>query len=545
MALSRLRQNISPNAFSPTGKANGFKLNCQTLEISTIKGIWSRADTLQRPEQVIIIKFMRKKILIGTAILLIGFLLGGVTYYTLGRITGQSKTMPYTFTPNVPHQILETGRAFSEIVRAVSPAVVNISTTKVMSREAQPFFEDPFFDFFSPFHDLGTPKKWKERSLGSGIIASQDGYIITNNHVVEKADEIKVTLIDRRTFKGRLVGADPKTDVAVIKIDATDLPTLIWGDSDKLQVGEFVLAIGSPYGLSNTVTMGIISAVGRANVGIADYEDFIQTDAAINPGNSGGPLVNVKGEIIGMNTAIFSRTGGYQGIGFSVPSNMVRLVMDQLLQKGKVTRGWIGVTIQELTPELAQEFGLKKTKGALVSDVAKDGPAAKAGIMRGDVILEFNGKEVRDVSGLRNMVAQSKTGSEITMRILRAGREFTARVIIVELPREVAEVVPSHLPDNSDLKALTGLSVMNLSKEIIRQLGFSKDEKGVVIVKVEPGSPADDAEMKKGDVIKEMNKKTINNVEDFNRIAASIRENDSVLLFINRSGKKFYVILKA
>ena len=552
---------------------------------------------------------MKKNLLVGTAILLIGFLLGGITYYTLGRITGQSRSIPYTFAPTVPRQIMETGRAFSEIVRAVSPAVVNISTTKVMNREAQPFFEDPFFDFFSPFHDLGAPKKWKERSLGSGIIATQDGYIITNNHVVEKADEIKVTLIDRRTFKGRLVGADPKTDVAVIKIDATDLdggrslgsgiiatqdgyiitnnhvvekadeikvtlidrrtfkgrlvgadpktdvavikidatdlPTLIWGDSDKLQVGEFVLAIGSPYGLSNTVTMGIISAVGRANVGIADYEDFIQTDAAINPGNSGGPLVNVKGEIIGMNTAIFSRTGGYQGIGFSVPSNMIRLVMDQLLQKGKVTRGWIGVTIQELTPELAQEFGLKKTKGALVSDVAKDGPAAKAGIMRGDVILEFNGKEVRDVSSLRNMVAQSKTGSEITMKILRAGREFTARVFIVELPREVAEVIPSQSPDNSDLRALTGLTVMNLSREIIRQLGFSKDEKGVVIVKVEPGSPADDAEMKKGDVIKEINKKSINNVEDYNRITANIRENDSVLLFINRSGKKFYVILKA
>jgi serine protease Do len=515
------------------------------LEISTIKGIWSRADTLQCPEWAIIINFMKKRLLIGTAILLIGFLLGGITYYTLGRITGQSRSMPYTFAPNVPRQIMETGRAFSEIVRAVSPAVVNISTTKVMSREAQPFFEDPFFDFFSPFHDFGTPKKWKERSLGSGIIAAQDGYIITNNHVVEKADEIKVTLIDRRTFKGRLVGADPKTDVAVIKIDATNLPTLIWGDSDKLQVGEFVLAIGSPYGLSNTVTMGIISAVGRANVGIADYEDFIQTDAAINPGNSGGPLVNIKGEIIGMNTAIFSRTGGYQGIGFAVPSNMVRLVMDQLLQKGKVTRGWIGVTIQELTPELAQEFGLKKTKGALVSDIAKDSPAAKSGIMRGDVILEFNGKEVKDVSSLRNMVAQSKTGSEITMKILRAGREFTVKVFIVELPREVAEIVPSQLPDNSDLRALTGLTVMNLSREIIRQLGFSKDEKGVVVVKVEPGSPADDAEMKKGDVIKEINKKTINNVEDFNRITTNIRKNDSVLLFINRSGKKFYVILKS
>ena len=488
---------------------------------------------------------MKKKIIVGTAILLLGFLLGGITYYTLGRITGQSKSLPNAFAPNVPRQILETGRAFSEIVRAVSPAIVNISTTKVVRREAQPFFEDPFFDFFSPFHEFGSPKKFKERSLGSGVIVSADGYIVTNNHVVEKADEIKVTLIDKKTFKGRIVGADPKTDIAIIKIEATGLPTLTWGDSDKLQVGEFVLAIGSPYGLSNTVTMGIISAVGRANVGIADYEDFIQTDAAINPGNSGGPLVNINGELIGINTAIFSRTGGYQGIGFAVPGNMVRLVMDQLLQKGKVTRGWIGVTIQELTPELAQEFGLKKTKGALVSDVGKDSPAAKAGIMRGDVILEFNGREVKDVSSLRNMVAQSKAGSEITLKILRAGKEFTVKALITELPKDVAEVVPEQLPDNPELKALTGLTVMDLSKEIIRQLGFNKDEKGVVVVKVEAGSSADDAEIKKGDVIKEINKKAVNSSEDFNRIATNVKTNDSVLLFINRNGKKFYVILRA
>ncbi|MFA4919324.1 MAG: DegQ family serine endoprotease [Thermodesulfovibrionales bacterium] len=488
---------------------------------------------------------MKKKIIVGAAILLLGFLLGGITYYTLGRITGQSNSLPNAFAPNVPRQIMETGRAFSEIVRAVSPAIVNISTTKVVRREAQPFFEDPFFDFFSPFHEFGSPKKFKERSLGSGVIVSADGYIVTNNHVVEKADEIKVTLIDKKTFKGRIVGADPKTDIAIIKIEATGLPTLTWGDSDKLQVGEFVLAIGSPYGLSNTVTMGIISAVGRANVGIADYEDFIQTDAAINPGNSGGPLVNINGELIGINTAIFSRTGGYQGIGFAVPSNMVRLVIDQLLQKGKVTRGWIGVTIQELTPELAQEFGLKKTKGALVSDVGKDSPAAKAGIMRGDVILEFNGREVKDVSSLRNMVAQSKAGSEITLKILRAGKEFTVKALITELPRDVAEVTPEQLPDNLELKALTGLTVMDLSKEIIRQLGFNKDEKGVVVVKVEAGSPADDAEIKKGDVIKEINKKAVNSSEDFNRIAANIKTNDSVLLFINRNGKKFYVILRA
>ena len=488
---------------------------------------------------------MKKKILSGILILLMGFLLGGLAFYTLGKLTGKGRYLSSPIAPTVPRQIMATGKAFSEIVNTVSPSVVNISTTKVVRRETGPFFEDPFFDFFSPFHEFGAPKKWKERSLGSGVIVSPDGYIITNNHVVEKADEIKVTLFDKRVFKGRIVGVDSKTDVAIIRIDAGNLPVLSWGDSDTLQVGEFVLAIGSPYGLSNTVTMGIISAVGRANVGIADYEDFIQTDAAINPGNSGGPLVNIKGELIGINTAIFSRTGGYQGIGFAVPSNMVRLVMDQLIQKGKVTRGWIGVSIQELTPELAQQFGLKKSKGALVSDVVKDSPAAKAGIVRGDIIIQFNGKEVKDVSSLRNLVAQSKAGSAISLKILRGGKELTVQVDIVELPREVAEVLPDQSPNEAEAKVLTGLAVMDLNKEIIRQLGFNKEEKGVVVVRVEPGSPADEAEMKKGDIIKEINKKEIDNLATYNQVLTNAKRNESMLLFINRGGKKFYVILKA
>ncbi len=487
---------------------------------------------------------VKRKIFVGIAVLLVGFLLGGITFHTIGKFTSQERSAPSHVTPTVPRQIIETSKAFSDIVRSVSPSVVNISTTKVVRKETGPFFDDPFFDFFAPFHDFGAPRKWKERSLGSGVIVSPDGYIVTNNHVVEKADEIKVTLFDKRVLKGRIVGADPKTDVAILRIEANNLPVLPWGDSDKLQVGEFVLAIGSPYGLNNTVTMGIISAVGRANVGIADYEDFIQTDAAINPGNSGGPLVNITGELIGINTAIFSRTGGYQGIGFAVPSNMVRSVMEQLIQKGKVTRGWIGVTIQELTPELAQQFGLKKTKGALVSDVMKDSPAAKAGIQRGDVIIEFNGKEVKDVSSLRNLVAQSKAGSDITLKLLRAGKELTVQVNIVEMPREVAEVSQEVLPGETQPRVLTGLAVMDLTREIVRQLGFTSEEKGVVVVRVEPGSPADEAEIRKGDIIKEVNKQQIDSVATYNRVLAGVKRDDSVLLFVNRAGKKFYVIMK-
>lgn len=488
---------------------------------------------------------MKKKFLIGVSILLVGFLLGGLAFYTLGKLSGRGTYLPSHSAPQVPQQLVETGRAFSDIVKTVSPSVVNISTVKVMKKDSGPFFDDPFFEFFSPFHEFGAPRKWKERSLGSGVIVSSDGYIITNNHVIEKADEIKVTLFDKRVFRGRVVGADPKTDVAILRIDANNLPILAWGDSDKLQVGEFVLAIGSPYGLNNTVTMGIISAVGRANVGIADYEDFIQTDAAINPGNSGGPLVNISGQMIGINTAIFSRTGGYQGIGFAVPSNMVRLVMDQLIQKGKVTRGWIGVTIQELTPELAQQFGLQKSYGALVSDVSKDSPAAKAGIARGDVIVGFNGKEVKDVNSLRNLVSQSRAGSTIVLKLLRNGKELTVQVTIDELPREVAEVVPNAQPANAEARAFTGLVVVDLTKEINRQLGFDKDEKGVVVVRVEPGSPADEAEIKKGDIIKEINKKEIGDRADFEKVLSDVRGKESLLLFINRGGKKFYVLLRS
>jgi serine protease Do len=495
---------------------------------------------------VIIINFMRKTVLIGIGILLLGFLLGGLAFYTLGKIAGhQGAYLPYPIPPGVPRQIIETSKAFSDIVSSVSPAVVNISTTKVLRRDTDSFLEDPFFDFFKPFHDFRIPKKWKEQSLGSGVIVSPDGYIITNNHVVEKSDEIKVTLLDKRTFKGRIVGADPKTDIAIVKIDATNLPTIPWGDSEKLQVGEFVLAIGNPYGLSHTVTMGIISAVGRANVGVADYEDFIQTDAAINPGNSGGPLVNIQGELIGINTAIFSRTGGYQGIGFAVPSNMVRPIMSQLIQKGKIIRGWLGVTIQELTPELSQKFGLEKSQGALVSDVAKRSPAERAGIMRGDIILEFNGKEVKDVGNLRNMVAQSKVGSDVTIKILRSGKEYTVRLVIAELPREVAEAMPKKIPEDLEAGAFTGLTVMSLTKEIAKQLGFTKDETGVVVVRVEPASPADEAGIKKGDIIKEVDRNQVDNLEDFNRIASNAKRNETVLLFITRGDKKFYVTLKA
>jgi serine protease Do len=323
---------------------------------------------------------------------------------------------------------------------------VNISTTRVIkAREEAPFdfFDDPFFRRF--FGDQfqhpnpNTPKEHKEQSLGSGVIVSEDGYIVTNNHVIEKAQEIKVLLLNKKDYTAKLIGADPKTDIAVIKIEAKGLPAVSWGDSNKLKVGEIVFAIGNPFGLNQTVTMGVISAVGRANVGIADYEDFIQTDAAINPGNSGGALINARGELIGINTAILSRTGGYQGIGFAVPSSMARQVIDSLVKYKKVVRGWLGVSIQEVTSDLAEEFGVKDLKGALVSGVIKGGPAEKAGIKQGDVILQFNGRVVEDTGHLRNMVSQTPIKTTIKVRLLRQKKEIETDVVIAELPKKMAE----------------------------------------------------------------------------------------------------------
>ncbi len=484
---------------------------------------------------------MKKKILLGLLILLIGFLLGGVTYYLLYERPLYQRNYQYT-PPSVSQKISETGRDFSEVVQAVSPAVINISTTRVMKREKDSIFQDPFFDFFDPFHR--SPRKWKEQSLGSGVVVSSDGYIVTNNHVIEHADEIRVTLYDGRTFKARVVGVDSKTDLALIRIKAKGLPTIPWGNSRDLKVGEFVLAIGNPFGLSHTVTMGIVSAVGRANVGIADYEDFIQTDAAINPGNSGGPLVNIKGELVGINTAIFSRSGGYQGIGFAVPSNMARAIIEQLRQKGRVVRGWIGVTIQDLTPELARNFGLPKVGGALVSDVFRGSPAEKAGVKRGDIIIEFNGRKIPGVSSLRNMVAQSKVGLEAPLKLVRRGKELKLRIKIAELPGEFAEI--SSLPESGTEKSnpLAGLTVTELTPSIARQLGISPAERGVVVVNVEEGSPPERAGIKKGDLIQEVDRKKIGSYREWKDILEGLKESDLVVVFLNRAGRRFYVAVK-
>lgn len=429
------------------------------------------------------------------------------------------------------------GQAMAAISDAVKPSVVNISTSRtVRSRDTSPFSEDPFFRHFfgDRFKDSETPRERKAMALGSGVIVDKKGIIITNYHVVKGAEEIKVTLSDNREFKGKVTGSDQKTDIAVVKIEADNLPAIKWGDSDNLKVGETILAIGNPYGLNQTVTSGIVSAVGRANVGIADYEDFIQTDASINPGNSGGAIVNVRGELVGIPTAIFSTTGGYQGIGFAIPSNMAKVVMDSLLKTGRVVRGWLGVMIQPLTPELAKRLGLKEEKGALVSDVVEGGPADKAGIKGGDLIIEFDGKKVDNPSHLRNMVANTAPGSEVPLKIVREGKTETLKIRVTEQkPEEAAPAVQN---------ILSGINVQELTASLKKDLGIPERIQGVIITNVEEESPAADV-LRKEDIIMEVNRVKIKSMKDYKSAVSKIKADEGALLLIYRAGSVFYITL--
>lgn len=430
------------------------------------------------------------------------------------------------------------GEATAEIVEAVRPAIVNISTTRIIKvrENINPFFDDPFFRRF--FGDkFRTPKERKAANLGSGVIIDSRGYILTANHVIQGAEEIRVNLSDKREFKGKIIGTDAMTDIGVVKIEAENLPTIKLGDSEKLRVGETVLAIGSPYGLSQTVTMGIVSAVGRANVGIADYEDFIQTDAAINPGNSGGALVNVKGELVGINTAIFSTSGGYQGIGFAVPINMARTVMDSLIKEGKVIRGWLGITIQSLTPELAEQFNIKDERGVLVGDVVEGSPAEKAGLEQGDVIIEYNGKKVEEPNQLRNMVANTLPGKEVEIKIIRDKHKYTKRIVITELPSDMQKLSKGEYNN-----LLNGVTVSDLTPDIYSNYNIPKKIKGVIITQIEADSPAD-AVLNEGDIIREINRNPVTNTKEYELIVSKIKPGDDIILLIFRGGTSSFVIL--
>jgi len=446
-----------------------------------------------------------------------------------------------------------TAKSFVEIAKSVKPAVVNIAASRSGKSGDGPQsspFDDPFFrrffgDEFFKREQPHRERERKERGQGSGVIVDSNGLIITNNHVVNKADDIRVILSDKREFKGKLIGTDTKTDVAIVKIEATGLSTIPFADSDQLEVGEFVLAVGSPFGLTQSVTMGIVSAVGRASMGIAEYEDFIQTDAAINPGNSGGALVNVRGELVGINTAIFSQSGGNMGIGFAVPSNLARSIMDQLVKSGKVVRGWLGVAIQELTPELASQFGLTETKGVLVSDVMDDSPAKKAGFERADVITEYDGKPMDSPTHLRNAVAQTPIGRKVPIKVIRDKKPKTIDVTIVEQPKSLGQ---AGAEDNGESTAPSGvlsdIDVRELNEELAARYGIKPSERGVVIVRVKPGSTAEEMQVREGDIVLEVNRKPVNSIKSYERAVSGLAKDQAVLLLLKRKGQTIYLTLR-
>ena len=428
----------------------------------------------------------------------------------------------------------------TKIAKEVMPSVVNINTTKIIKRR-NPFFSpfpspfgpsDPFEEFFKKFFGGMQPyQEFKERSLGSGFIISKDGYILTNNHVIANADEIYVTLPDRHRYKAKVVGTDPKTDIALIKINpkGENLKPVKLGDSDKLQVGDWVVAIGNPFGFSRTVTVGIVSAKGRV-IGAGPYDDFIQTDAAINPGNSGGPLINMKGEVIGINTAIIASA---QGIGFAIPINMAKALLPQL-KKGKVVRGWLGVTIQEVTEDLAQYFGMKEPHGALVTSVFPDSPAEKAGIKKGDIILEFDGHKIQGIHDLTRIVATTPVGKVVDVKILRRGKIITLKVKVGEMGK-ITSIKNEKLIDK------LGMYVVDLTDDIRAQYGIN-DKEGVLVYKVKPGSIADKAGIQPGDIIKSMEYQKVRNLEDYKRILENFHK-DKMLVEVKRGNSRIFFVL--
>lgn len=442
--------------------------------------------------------------------------------------------------------------SFAPIVKKAMPAVVNISSSKVVKDQGMPqgFFDDPFFrQFFGGRipQQQQRPRSERATSLGSGVVVSPDGYILTNNHVVEGATDVKVSFANKEEYPAKVIGTDKYTDVAVLKIDKRGLTTLPFADSSHAEVGDVVLAIGEPFGLGQTVTMGIISAKGRAGLGIERFEDFIQTDAAINRGNSGGALIDTRGELVGINTAILSgETGGNQGIGFAIPANMARNIMDQILKKGKVTRGYMGILPQELTPEMAKAFGMPNGRGVAVAQVEPSSPAEKAGLKVGDVITAVNGTPVEDVNSFRLQIAGFAPGTTVHLKVARNGQNLDLPVTLGEFNLEAeanGRQQGPNLPGTGEKGALRGVSVQGLNSDLRREMQLPEGTTGVVITDIDQDSPAAAAGLEQGDVIVQVNHKPVNTVADFNSAVREGASRESTLLLVrNQQGTRFVVV---
>jgi serine protease Do len=473
------------------------------------------------------------------AVLLSVFLIGGLVGSRAARPNDIPSLAPLQ-TQDTPAEPALTA-SFHPIVKQVVPAVVSITAEKVVRTSGMqaPFFFGPFGDLFGgPGQE---PQERRAQGLGSGVIVTPDGYVLTNHHVIEGAENIDIRLDDGRDLKAKVVGTDAKTDLAILKVEAKDLPVVRFGNSGNVKVGDVVLAIGSPFGLRQSVTMGIVGGTGRGNLRITgQYEDFIQTDAAINPGNSGGALINIRGELIGINTAIFSRSGGNQGIGFAVPVNMAHRVMTQIIEHGKVTRGYIGVGIQDLTPELARQFGAPGPGGALVRSVEPGSPADQAGLQQGDVVLEVNGQAVEDSRTLSLTVAGKDPGTTVDLTVWRDSKKMRVPLKLGEFPedQQAAKAAPG-----SSSNALEGLSVDTLTPAVARQLNLDPGTQGVVVTRVAPGSAAAEAGLQRGDVIEQVARKPVAGISEFQ---AAVRQagDGPVLLLVNRGGSALFVVVE-
>lgn len=469
------------------------------------------------------------------------------------------KTTPVTTVAEVvpPAEVVNLQEAFAQIARAVKPSVVNISTIQLIEETHPPiefYFGDPFEEFFEDFFGVPrqeqrrrqrTPRKFQRRleGTGSGVIIDPEGYILTNEHVVRGATEIQVTVVagENGKYTGKVIGKDERTDLAVVKIKPKNkLVAVKLGDSDKIRVGDWAVAIGSPFGLEQTVTVGIISAVRqRLMIEGREYRDLIQTDAAINRGNSGGPLVNIHGEIIGINTAIYAPTGVFAGIGFAVPINQAKEILDDLIHKGKVVRGWLGVEIKEIDEAIQKQFGLPDKEGALVNNVLKDSPAEKAGLTRGDVIREFDGKKISTPFELQKIVAQTPPNKKVKVEIIREKKKQTIELVTGEMPSEIKEVATT--PSERVKGEWLGMKVSNFSSELAEKYGLPKEEKGVVIVAIEPGSKAEEMRLEEGDLIKSINRKQVTEVKEFNEITKKVKLSEGVVFDLNRRGRLLYL----